>query len=357
MKKIFFTPGPSALYPTVPSHFQKGLQEDIGSISHRSKQFSQIYEELASGLKQLLGIPKAYHIFIVGSGTEAMERTIQNCVEKYSFHFINGSFSNRFFVIAGELGKKPASVQVPPGQGFDFQHIVIPERTEFMCFTHNETSTGVMIPASEIDKIAKKYPAMLVAVDTVSSAPYGELDYKHLDVVFFSVQKLFGMPAGLGIMIVSPRAIKKSEELLRKGVSTGSYHNFSTLLKSAEKWQTPETPSVLEMFVLESVIRDMQKIGIKNIRKETEKKASLLYDFLDKSEKLSAFVKPAFRSPTVIVVDISKANKNIKNLLAAKGMIVGSGYGVLKEKQIRIANYPTHALEDVRRLIKELKTI
>ena len=116
MRKIHFTPGPSELYPSVQTHLKKGLEEHIGSISHRSVQFQEIYNDLTLGLKKLLGIPQNYHIFIVGSGTEAMERTIQNCVEKYSAHFVNGSFSKRCFIMAQELGKKSVSIEVPVGE-------------------------------------------------------------------------------------------------------------------------------------------------------------------------------------------------------------------------------------------------
>jgi len=356
MKKIFFTPGPAQLYPTVAAHFQKGLRENIGSISHRGKDFQKIYQDLVSNVKKLLSIPDDYHIFIVGSGTEAMERTIQNCVGKYSFHFVNGSFSKRFFATAQELGKHPTAVETSFGEGFSFQEVPILQKTELICFTHNETSTGVMIPAEEITKIAKKYPKMLVSVDIVSSAPYADLDYKLFDIVFFSVQKLFGLPAGLGIMIVSPRAIKKSQELLQKGITIGSYHSFLSLLKLAEKYQTPETPPVLEMYVLEKVIEDMLSVGIDTIRKEMELKAKLLYDFLDSSDIFSAFVKEKqFQSQTVIVADIQKTKKDIKKILSQKAMIVGSGYGDFKEKQIRIANFPTHSIKDIKKLLKELK--
>jgi phosphoserine aminotransferase len=184
MKKIFFTPGPSQLYPTAISHFQKAFEENIPSLSHRSKKFSDIYQGLSEKVKKLLSIPDEYHIFIVGSGTEAMERAIQNCVEKYSFHFVNGSFSKRFFATAQELGKKSDAIQVKMGQGFDF-NIAIPETTELLCFTHNETSVGVMLSEKEIEAVAKKYPEMLIAVDTVSSTPYADLDYTLVDIDFF----------------------------------------------------------------------------------------------------------------------------------------------------------------------------
>ena len=358
MRTIFFTPGPSELYPTVPAHFRNGLKKNIGSISHRSKAFQEIYQELSESLKKLLGIPSEYHTFVVGSGTEAMERTIQNCVENYSFHLVNGSFSKRFFTTAQELGKNPQKIEVPLGQGFDFSKIAVQKKTELICFTHNETSTGVMIPATQITNIAKKYPKILVSVDTVSSAPYVNLDYRLVDVVFFSVQKLFGLPAGLGIMIVSPRAMKKAKSLEKKRISIGSYHNFATLLQFAQKQQTPETPPVLEMYVLGKVIEDMIKVGINNLRNETERKAEMLYEFLDSCNSLSAFVKEQqFRSMTTIVVDIHKGKKDVKKLLAERGCIVLGGYGPNKDTQIRIANYPAHSVQDIKYLIKQLRTI
>ncbi|HSX08791.1 MAG TPA: aminotransferase class V-fold PLP-dependent enzyme [Candidatus Saccharimonadales bacterium] len=357
-KSLYFTPGPAQLYPTVIKHFQKGFDLQIPSISHRGKQFSEIFADAATGLKKLLLIPDDYHIFFVGSATEAMERTIQNCVEKYSWHFVNGSFSKRFFVTAEELGKQPLSSTVDSGLGFDFKHIAIPDKTELICFTHNETSTGVMLPTKEIEKMAKHYTDMLVAVDIVSSVPYVDLDYRLLDVVFFSVQKGFGLPAGLGVMIVSPRAIEKSEKLLEKGISVGSYRGFSSLLAFANKNQTLETPPVLEMYVLGKVIKDMQRKGIEVIRKETDEKAEMLYDFFDHSDVFSAVIRDKkFRSRTVILADIQKVKGNLEKILLQKGFIVGSGYGIHKNTQIRIANFPTHSISDMKRLIKALKAV
>lgn len=358
MKKIFFIPGPSELYPTVEKHYLNGFKDQIASISHRSRQFQEIYQDLVAGLKNLLAIPSDYHVFIVGSGTEAMERIIQNCVEHYSYHFVNGAFSKRFFTTAQEIGKKPEKLEVSQGQGFDFESIDIPDNAELLCFTHNETSTGVMIPAEYIHKVAKQYPDKLIAVDAVSSAPYGGLDYQLLDIVFFSVQKLFGLPAGMGILIVSPRAIEKSKKLLGKEISIGSYHSFQILHEFEKKNQTPETPPVLEMYVLDKVIKDMQKAGLINIKREIDSKAKILYEFLDNSKSMSAFVTDhAFRSSTTVVINLSKTNNDTRKKLSGKGFIVLGGYGQNKDTQIRIANYPAHAMSDVRRLIKQLAVI
>lgn len=356
MKKIFLTPGPSQLYPTVATHMKNALKNAITSISHRGKPFEEIINNLVLRLKTFFSIPPDYHIFIVASGTEAMERTIQNCVEKTSFHFVNGSFSKRFYQTSQELGKNALKREATFGEGFDFEKVIIPKKTELICFTHNETSSGVMLPIEIIQKISKHYPKSLIAVDIVSSAPYINFDFKLLDIVFFSVQKGFGLPAGLGIMIVSPKAIKKSALLSKKNIMIGSYHSFLSLLPFEAKSQTPETPPVLELYLLEKVLADMQKIGIKNIREETEKKAKLIYDFLDNNQELSAFVKnPKDRSQTIIVVQVGKNQQALKKYLEEKGYIVGSGYGEHKATQIRIANFPTHSLDTMKKLVRYLE--
>ncbi|HEX8931605.1 MAG TPA: phosphoserine aminotransferase, partial [Patescibacteria group bacterium] len=98
---------------------------------------------------------------------------------------------------------------------------------------------------------------------------------------------------------------------------------------------------------------DLLTVGITQIRKETEAKAKLLYDAIGKSKKLSVFVKnPVFRSQTVIVADISKVKGDLKKTLSEKGLLVGSGYGAYKETHIRIANFPTHSIAEIKKLIK-----
>lgn len=352
MRQIFFTPGPSQLYPTVVDHIKTALKENIFSISHRSERFQVIFKEARDGLRVLLAIPKDYHIVFVASGTEAMERIIENTVEKKSFHFVNGSFSARWYDTAKELRKNAQKEEVDLGKGFD-QIPLISKDTELICFTHNETSSGVAIDPKLIYKIARNNAHALVSVDAVSSAPYVDLDYKKFDCVFFSVQKLFGLPAGLGCIILSPRAIEKAKFLQTNGINIGSYHSFPTLVEWAKKNQTLETPNVFGIFLLGKVISDMQKFGIKIIRKETAEKARLIYSFLEQHQKYKPFVAKEYRSITVIVAETGDA-KNVLARLKTKGIIVGGGYGSYKENQIRIANFPAVNKKNIERLLSYL---
>ena len=356
MRNIYFTVGPSQIFPTVAKHAKSALREDIFSLSHRGKEFSDLYKSISINLKKLLSIPDDYHLFFLSSGTEGMERVIQNCVEHKSFHFIEGKFGDKFFAMAKELGKDALMVGQKGLTGFDFKNIKIPKGVEMLCFTQNDTSTGMQIPMSEIYKICKKHPDLLVSIDTVSSVPYVDIDYTKIDCVFFSVQKGFGLPAGLGVMVVSPRAVEKASRLAKKGINIGTYHSLLTLREHESKFQTPETPNVFAIYLLNKVLQDFLKIGIKKLRSDTEKKAMYMYDFFKKNQQFHPLIKNKhLRSQTTLVIEVSQGSKNLIQSLASKGLIVGSGYGEFKDKHIRIANFPAHRLKDIKNLVKAIK--
>ena len=163
--------------------------------------------------------------------------------------------------------------------------ILIPSDTELIAVTHNETSTGVSFPLDFIYDLKVKNPNALLVVDAVSSLPYPDFDYSKLDSVFFSVQKGFGLPAGLGVWMVNDKCLAKAETLLQKDVRSDHTIPYQVLQSFAVKNQTPETPNVLGIYVLGKVIRYVETRDIK-IRKETEYKAALLYNTLKKHQDI-----------------------------------------------------------------------
>ena len=154
--KINFTPGPSQLYFTVRDHIRTAFRDGVPSLSHRSKKFETFYVDVVEGLRELLNLPSDYHIYFTASATEIWERLIQNLVEEKSYHLVNGSFSKRFFEVALQLNKKATKTEVTNGAGFA-SPLAVPEDTELIAVTHNETSTGVSVPLDFIyDLKAKK---------------------------------------------------------------------------------------------------------------------------------------------------------------------------------------------------------
>ena len=65
-------PGPSQMIEEVKNDIIAFAENDIGSMSHRSKDFSQISEKLHKNLRKLLKIPEDYKIFYTGFSTESM---------------------------------------------------------------------------------------------------------------------------------------------------------------------------------------------------------------------------------------------------------------------------------------------
>lgn len=358
MKRFFFTPGPSQLYFTVEEHLKSALTENVPSISHRSAAFQEIYRHTTDLLKELFRLPAGYHIFFTGSATEIWERSIQNLVEYESCHFVNGAFSQRYAGIAENLGRKTSVIRVSEGKVVDVESVLITESCELIALTQNETSTGASHALGDVEKIRKGFPNQLISLDIVSCAPYSNIDYSLVDMAYLSVQKCFGLPAGLGVWIANERCIQKSETLLGKGMSIGSYHSLPELLAKSQKNQTPETPNVLGIYLLGKVAEDMLAKGLDMIRREIDYKAAVLYNAFEKSEFLSPFVKdPAHQSKTTLVAEVAVLSRVILNKLAEKGMIIGSGYGPFKERHIRIANFPTHSKEQVEVLADELLMI
>lgn len=357
--KIYFTPGPSELYPTVPQHMHTAMVNKIGSISHRSQQFKDIYAHAVNGLRQLISLPDNFQILFLSSANEIWERAIQNGVEHESFHLVNGSFSKRFYEISLELGRKATKHEVPFGEGFTAENIQIPASAELVALVQNETSSGASLPVSEINKFREKInPEALIFVDAVSAMPHPDFDFDKIDSVYFSVQKAFGLPAGLGIWLVNERVIAKAEALKAKGLSIGSYHSVPALLSKALEYQNPETPNVLNIYLLGQVIADMNTKTIAVIREETEIKAKLVYDYLDQSANFDiAVLEPTHRSVTTIIANTKVSSAEIIKKLAPFDMVVGSGYGKYKDSQIRIANFPAHSVAQMETLVAKLREL
>jgi phosphoserine aminotransferase len=355
-KPVYFTPGPSQPYPGLDKFLEDAWDQDVMAISHRSTAFSDIFQHTDTILRRLMDIPEDYSIMFLGSATEAMERIIQGTVEQRSHHFMNGSFAEKWFEIAQQLGKKPTATKAQPGKPFKQLAAAVPADTELVCITQNETSTGTSLPNDVLIPLTKLPHRPLLALDVVSSAPIATIPFHFLDLVFFSVQKAFGLPAGLGVLIASPRAIKKAHMLRDKRLSIGSYHNLADLAAAAAKFQTPATPNVLAIYLLGRVAEDMLQKDFAMLRRQNEHRAQALYALLEQSSKYEPFVSdPQWRSSTVIVLKVHGGNSSIYDHLLTQGIIPGTGYGQFKDEHLRLANFPAISDEMFARLLAQLE--
>ncbi|MFC3810462.1 aminotransferase class V-fold PLP-dependent enzyme [Lacihabitans lacunae] len=354
----YFTAGPAELYPKFEEYLQEFVDLQLGSISHRSGQFKKIYQHTDENLRQLLNIPAEHAIMFTGSASEIWEKLILSTVEHESFHLVNGSFSEKFYKYSKSLKKTATAFTKELGEGFSYGEITVPEYAELICTTQNETSTGVQMREADIHKLKRSNQNKIVAVDMVSSAPHPNLDFSVIDTAFFSVQKSFGLPAGLGVWIANEKCLEKATELKTKGVNIGAHHDLPTLWKNSKEFQNPATPNVMGIFLLGKVAEDMNKTGIEVLRKNTEDKAKKLYKFFENHADYSLSVEnPDHRSRTVAVINTNRPSAEIIKIMSEKNLIIGSGYGPKKDSQIRISNFISNTSDQIDNLLKEFENI
>lgn len=358
MNEIFFTPGPSGLYFTVEQHLKEALKTNVPSISHRSKRYVKIQEETTASLKELLQIPDDFTIGYTSSATEIWDRISENLIAKQSLHLINGAFSEKFHTAATAKGKNAHAITVDAGTHHDVHTLKVDKEVELIGLAQNETSTGAAMPEQDIVHLRKQYPDPLLVVDAVSSLPIPAFDFDQLDSLYFSVQKSFGLPAGLGVWSFNERCLEKAETMKTQGKYQESYNSILKIAKMAKKHQTTCTPNVLNIYLLGKVVQDMLYRGIEKIRQEAQYKSSLLYHLFESHPRLAPFVQEKkYRSVTVGVAQVDGGSTRLIDALSKKGWHIGNGYGTFKNQHIRIANFPTHSKEQMEMLVDEIRQL
>ncbi len=347
-----FYPGPSKLYSQVRSYLTDAYDSGILSMNHRSNDFVSLSKSTVLLLKAKLNIPQEYSIFFVSSATESWEIIAQSLTQKGSLHIFNGAFGQKWAEYSQKIHQKTASFS------FNLQEIVeaskLPNDATFdvVCLTQNETSNGTQIGNKTIKAISEKYKDKIIAVDATSSMAGIELAWQNADVWFASVQKCFGLPAGLGLLICSPKAIEKAHK-----INDNKYYNSLLFLaENMTNFQTNYTPNVLNIYLLNRVLEQIANIKI--IDERIKKNANVWYAFLEK-QGFDVLVKnPEVRSSTVIAIsDEETFIKNIKEKAKQAGIILGNGYGIWKNTTFRIANFPAITDEEMNVLRVFLESI
>jgi phosphoserine aminotransferase len=253
---ITFAPGPSKVYDSLPIYLKDAYQEGILSANHRSSAFMKLYQETEQLMRSKLHMPEDYTLLFTSSATENWEIISQSIVEQASFHIYSGSFGKKWIEFAKHILPATAGLKIEANQAIDLPSLQIAEEFDLIAITQNETSNASQVSNEMIEATRDKFPEKMIAVDTTSSMAGIELDFGLADIWYASVQKCFGLPAGLGILILSPTAIQKSE---RKG-EKGRYNSLSFMLENAASYQTHYTPNVLGIYLLNRVLKDIPEI-------------------------------------------------------------------------------------------------
>ncbi|MGM0944795.1 MAG: aminotransferase class V-fold PLP-dependent enzyme [Bacteroidota bacterium] len=344
---LTFAAGPSKVYDTLPQYLAEAYSQGILSANHRSASFMNLYQETERLMREKLHVPEDYKLLFTSSATENWEIISQSIVHRASFHLYSGSFGKKWvefakYILPGTGGLKMAADEVIDVAGLD-----IAEEFDLIAITQNETSNATQVGMEYLEQIREKYPEKLIAVDTTSSMGGIHLNFELGDIWYASVQKCFGLPAGLGLLILGPRAIAQTQQ---KG-ERGRYNSLNFMLENAATFQTHYTPNVLGIYLLNRVLHDIPEI--QHTDKSLRERMLKLETCIAQTSSLRLLVaNEKSRSTTVLGVSgpeelISRVKKEAEKV----GMQLGSGYGPLKPTSFRIANFPAITDAEMDKLI------
>ncbi|MGV3541071.1 MAG: aminotransferase class V-fold PLP-dependent enzyme [Rufibacter sp.] len=331
-----FYPGPSKVYPQIRDFMVTAYDEGMLSIPHRSERFVQMMRELVGLLRKKLNIPQDYYLFFTSSATECWEIITQSLTPHKSLHLYNGSFGEKWGQYAKRLRPDSYGQQFGVNDIIDAANLPVEEDTDVICVTQNETSNGTQVSMETLLKLQNQCKDPLLAVDATSSMAGLNLKFIRADIWFASVQKCFGLPAGMAVLVCSPRTIQRAKALNDKK----HYNSLVFLYEKMLNYQTGHTPNVLNLYLLRQMLEKLPLI--KQVDQALVKRAQELYTFFEEYTDLQLLVEnPEVRSQTVVAVkSTDKKIQEIKKAAAAQGILLGNGYGEWAKGTFRIANFP-----------------
>ncbi|WP_456472261.1 pyridoxal-phosphate-dependent aminotransferase family protein [Methanocaldococcus sp.] len=335
-KKLLMLPGPTI----VPQEVLNAMALPV--IGHRSKEFSEIFEDTVEKLKKVFKT-KDDTFIITGSGTSAMDMAISNILERGDkvLNIITGNFGERFAKIVESYGGVSVKYEVEWGDLAEPEKVreILEENEDIKAVTvvHNETSTGAKNLIEEIGKVVKDFNTLYI-VDTVSSlgGDYVDVDKFNIDICVTGSQKCLAAPPGLAGITVSDKAW----EVIEKTNSVGFYLDLKAYKKYYdEKKQNPYTPAVNLIYALNVALDLILEEGIENRVKRHERLAKAVQEGV-KAIGLELFAKERARSITVTSIKYPEGvDDKLRVILNKKyNVVVAGGQKHLAGKIFRIGH-------------------
>ncbi len=198
-----------------PVEFDPEVMRALGAktASHVAPEFITVFGRALKRLREVCLAPSAQPFVVSGSGTLAMELAVANLVEPGERALVvnTGYFSDRMALLLTRYGAEVTQVRCAPGEAPDVAAVesaLAGGRFKVMTVTHVDTSTGVLAPVEPLVRAAGRH-GVLSVVDGVC-ATAGETFHQDAwgaDVYLTASQKAIGVPPGLALLTVSPRAM------------------------------------------------------------------------------------------------------------------------------------------------------
>ncbi|MBA2743982.1 MAG: alanine--glyoxylate aminotransferase family protein, partial [Chthoniobacterales bacterium] len=265
-----------------------------------------------------------------------------------------GAFSDKWLDVSRRCGKNAEPLQVPWGKHIDPQQLDAALATgafDAVTLIHNETSTGVMNPLEELCAVARRYPEVVLIVDTVSSfsAVPIPMDELGIDVLLTGSQKALALPPGFSLFSVSEKAFVRAMQQADRGY----YFDFLEFKKNQDIDMTPTTPSIAHINALQSKLDDIFGEGLTNRYERHRRTNARVHDWV-RRRGFEFFADESYRSVTLTCV---KNNRGIdvadlmKRLRVKHHLVIDGGYGKIKGETFRLSNMGDETEQTVSHLL------
>ena len=354
MSRVYnFSAGPAVLPEEVLKEAAEEMMDYRGcgmsvmEMSHRSKMFQQIIDEAEQDLRDLMGIPDNYKVmFLQGGASQQFAAVPMNLMKNgKAAYIVTGQWAKKAYQEAQKYGE---AVAVASSADKTFSYIPdcsdldIPEDADYVYICQNNTIYGTVY-----HELPNTKGHELVA--DVSSCFLSEpIDVKKYGVIYGGVQKNVG-PAGVVIAIVR-------EDLIPE---TPYVENTPTMLNwkiQADNGSMYNTPPCYGIYICGKVFKWLKKMGgLEAMKIHNEKKAAILYDFLDQSKMFKGTVRKEDRSLMNVPFITGNDELDAKFVAEAKK----AGFENLKGHRsvggMRASIYNAMPIEGVEKLVEFMK--
>ena len=344
-----FCAGPAKLPEDVMMKAQSEFRDwhntgcSVMELSHRSKDFIEVYEQAIAGIKTLLNISDDYTIlFMHGGGRGQFSAVPLNLLtqNRQAHYGVTGSWSKSAVTEAQKFGDITAEDYVSVNtdgkkvvQSFDKWNVN--NNADFIHYCPNETVDGIEI----FD--APKFDIPVVA-DMSSTILSRTIDVNDYDLIYAGAQKNIG-PSGVSIVIVKKALLARSND------SIPSVLNYKLTDENGSMFNTPPTYAIY----LAKLVFDwlLARGGVAAQEKLNIEKAKYLYQAIDSSDFYSNNISENNRSR--MNVPFFLADNSLDKLFLEKaethGLLALKGHRIVGG--MRASIYNAMPIEGVKALV------
>ena len=324
----------------------RGTGMSVMEMCHRSKAYDTIIKEAEADLRELMNIPDNYKVlFLQGGASQQFAMIPMNLMKnRVADYIVTGQWAKKAYQEASLYGKanKIASSEdktfsyIP-----DCSDLPISEDADYVYICENNTIYG-----TKFKTLPNTKGKPLVA--DVSSCFLSEpVDVTKYGVIYGGVQKNIG-PAGVVIVIIR-------EDLITEDVLPGT----PTMLRykiHADADSLYNTPPAYGIYICGKVFKWLKKMGgLEAMKERNEKKAKILYDYLDESKLFKGTVRKEDRSLMNVPFITGNEELDAKFVKEAKE----AGFENLKGHRtvggMRASIYNAMPIEGVEKLVEFMK--